>query len=88
MRFTFVPLTCLALLLLASPVMAKEKKQDKQMDPQAMMEVWKQLATPGEPHKLFATLAGRGRSSRLNGIRCCETRTRRNRNESWQRSSK
>lgn len=58
MRFTFVPLTCLALLLLASPVMAKEKKQDKQMDPQAMMEVWKQLATPGEPHKLFATLAG------------------------------
>ena len=23
-----------------------------------MMEVWKQLATPGEPHKLFATLAG------------------------------
>lgn len=58
MRFRFVPLTCLALLLLASPVMAKEKKQDKQMDPQAMMEVWKQMATPGEPHKLFATLAG------------------------------
>ena len=58
MRFRFVPLTCLALLLLASPVIAKEKKQDKQMDPQAMMEVWKQMATPGEPHKLFATLAG------------------------------
>lgn len=58
MRFRFVPLTSLALLLLASPVMAKEKKQDKQMDPQAMMEVWKQMATPGEPHKLFATLAG------------------------------
>jgi hypothetical protein len=58
MRFTFVPLTCLALALLASPVMAKEKKHQKQMDPQAMMEVWKQLATPGEPHKLFATLAG------------------------------
>ena len=58
MRFRFVPLTCLALLLLASPAMAKEKKQDKQMDPQAMMEVWKQMATPGEPHKLFAGLAG------------------------------
>lgn len=58
MRFTFVPLTCLALALLASPVMAKEKKHQKQMDPQAMMEVWKQMATPGEPHKLFATLAG------------------------------
>jgi len=58
MRFRFVPLTCLALLLLASPAMAKEKKQDKQMDSQAMMEVWKQMATPGEPHKLFASLAG------------------------------
>ena len=58
MRFRFVPLTCLALLLLASPAMAKEKKQDKQMDPQAMMEVWKKMATPGEPHKLFAGLAG------------------------------
>ncbi len=58
MRFRFVPLTCLALLLLGSPVMAKEKKQTKQMDQQAMMEVWKQMATPGEPHKLFATLAG------------------------------
>ncbi len=58
MHFRFVPLTCLALLLLASPALAKEKKHEKQMDPQAMMEVWKQLATPGEPHKLFATLAG------------------------------
>ena len=58
MRFAFVPLTCLTLALLASPVLAKEKKHQKQMDPQAMMEVWKQMATPGEPHKLFATLAG------------------------------
>lgn len=58
MRFTFVPLTCLVLALIASPVLAKEKKHEKQMDPQAMMEVWKKMATPGEPHKLFATLAG------------------------------
>jgi hypothetical protein len=58
MRFTFVPLTCLVLALIASPVMAKEKKHEQQMDPQAMMEVWKQMATPGEPHKLFASLAG------------------------------
>ena len=58
MRFRFVLLTCLALLLLASPVMAKEKKHGKQMDPQAMMELWQKLAQPGEPHKLFATLAG------------------------------
>jgi hypothetical protein len=58
MRFSFVPLTCLALALIASPVLAKEKKHEKQMDPQAMMEVWKKMAQPGEPHKLFATLAG------------------------------
>ena len=33
MRFRFVPLTCLALLLLASPVMAKEKKHGKANGP-------------------------------------------------------
>jgi hypothetical protein len=38
--------------------MAKEKKPAKEMDPQAMMEVWKKLSMPGEPHKLFASLAG------------------------------
>ena len=58
MRFTFVPLTCLALARIASPVMAKEKKHAKQMDPQAMMEVYQKLATPGEPHKQFESLAG------------------------------
>jgi hypothetical protein len=58
MRFAFVPLSYLALALLASPVLAKEKKHEKQMDPQAMMEVWKKMATPGEPHKLLAGLAG------------------------------
>jgi Protein of unknown function (DUF1579) len=58
MRFTFVPLTCLALVITVSPLMAKDKKPEKQMDPQAMMEVYQKLATPGEPHKLFASLAG------------------------------
>ena len=58
MRLTLVPLTCLALFVFASPVMAKDKKPAKEMDPQAMMEVWKKLAMPGEPHKLFASLAG------------------------------
>ncbi|OAI47216.1 hypothetical protein AYO43_04845 [Nitrospira sp. SCGC AG-212-E16] len=53
-----VPLTCIALFVLASPVIAKDKKHDKQMDPQAMMEMYQKLATPGEPHKLFASLAG------------------------------
>ena len=58
MRLRFVPLTCLVLFVLASPAIAKDKKHEKQMDPQAMMEVYQKLATPGEPHKLFATLAG------------------------------
>ena len=58
MRLIIVSLTCLALALIATPVMAKEKKQAKQMDPQAMMEMYQKLATPSEPHKLFATLAG------------------------------
>jgi hypothetical protein len=38
--------------------MAKEKKSKPAMDPQAMMDLWKKLATPGEPHRLFASLAG------------------------------
>lgn len=58
MRFTHITLTCLCLVMSASLVMAKEKKQEKQMDPQAMMETYKKLATPGEPHKQFASLAG------------------------------
>jgi len=58
MRFTRIILTCLCLLMTASFVLAKEKKQEGMMDPQAMMEMRKKLATPGEPHKLFASLAG------------------------------
>jgi len=38
--------------------MAKEKKQEGKMDMQAMMEVYKKLATPGAPHKLLASMAG------------------------------
>ncbi len=58
MRFRFVSFSCLALALIASPIIAKEKKHEKPMDPQQMMEIWKQAAVPGEPHKLFAGLAG------------------------------
>ena len=58
MRLKQIMLTGLCLVMTASFVMAKEKKQEKQMDPQAMMEAYKKLATPGEPHKLFASLAG------------------------------
>ena len=58
MRVIYLAVTTLCLMLIASSGLAKEKKQQKQMDPQAMMELWKKAATPGEPHKMFATLAG------------------------------
>jgi hypothetical protein len=58
MRLMISVLTCVCLILSASTAPAKEKKHEKQMDQQAMMELWKKLATPGEPHKLFASLAG------------------------------
>jgi hypothetical protein len=58
MRLTHFTLAGLCLVLTASVAMAKDKKSEKQMDPQAMMEMYQKLATPGEPHKLFATLAG------------------------------
>lgn len=58
MRTPQLAATTLCLMLAVSPALAKDKISEKPMDPQAMMEVWKKLAQPGEPHKLFATLAG------------------------------
>lgn len=46
------------ILLLASVAMAKNKKVEQPKDPQAMMDLYQKLATPGEPHKLLASLAG------------------------------
>jgi hypothetical protein len=57
MRFTIITLTCLCMVMITVPVLAKDKKPT-QMDMQAMMDTYKKLATPGEPHKLFASLAG------------------------------
>jgi hypothetical protein len=58
MRFISVAITLVGITLTVSPGFAKEKKHEKAMDPPAMMELWKQAATPSEPHKLFATLVG------------------------------
>jgi uncharacterized protein DUF1579 len=58
MRFTTITFTCLCMVLTAIPVFATDTDKEKQMDPQAMMEMYKKLAAPGEPHKLFASLAG------------------------------
>ncbi|HMZ53645.1 MAG: DUF1579 domain-containing protein [Nitrospira sp.] len=58
MRRSCVMMLCLCALLMVAPAMAKEKKGGMPMDKDAMMELWKQLATPGEPHKMLASLAG------------------------------
>ena len=38
--------------------LAKAEKQKAKMDMQAMMEVYKKVATPGKPHKILAKLVG------------------------------
>ena len=58
MRFTLIIMTYLLATLITGPVLADEKHTGKQMDMEAMMEAYKKLAMPGEPHKLFASLAG------------------------------
>ena len=58
MRLIHVAVAGLCVALTASVAMAKDKKAEKQMDPQAMMEAYAKLATPGEPHKQLAGLAG------------------------------
>ncbi|MGJ0483547.1 MAG: DUF1579 domain-containing protein [Methylomicrobium sp.] len=58
MRYIQLTFTTLCIVLMASVVMAKDKKAEKSMNPQAMMEVYTKLATPGEQHKQLASLAG------------------------------
>lgn len=58
MRYLQLTLMSLCLVLAASVAMAKGKKAEKPMDPQAMMEVYNKLAAPGEQHKQLASLAG------------------------------
>jgi len=57
MRLLYASFVCLCLMMTASLSIAKEKKTTRK-DPQAMMEEYKKLATPGEPHKQLASLAG------------------------------
>jgi hypothetical protein len=58
MRLIHLILTGFCVVLTISVAMAKDKKSEKQIDPPAMMEVYQKLATPGEPHKQLASLAG------------------------------
>ena len=50
--------TVLSLLLLSSPALAKETKAKKAVNPQAMTDEYRTLATPGEPHKQLTSLVG------------------------------
>jgi hypothetical protein len=58
MRILSFAVATLGVVLAVSPAPAKDKKGGKPMDEKAMMELYQRLATPGEPHKLFASLAG------------------------------
>ena len=58
MRFIPFILPYLFVVLTAVPMLADEKHSEKAADMQAMMEAYKKLAMPGEPHKLFSSLAG------------------------------
>lgn len=58
MRVSIITVVSVCALVVTSSAVAKDRKADKQMDPQAMMETYKKLATPGEPHKQLAGLAG------------------------------
>ena len=57
MRCRSMVTTGLCLVLAAAPVLAKDKKPTE-AETQAMMETYKKLATPGDPHKQLAALAG------------------------------
>jgi Protein of unknown function (DUF1579) len=46
------------ILLFGVSGFAKDEKHKKHQDPQAMMETYQKLATPGEPHEQLAKLAG------------------------------
>jgi hypothetical protein len=58
MRLIHLILPSIFIVMTTSPAASKDKKMEKHMDPQAMMEEYQKLATPGEPHKLLASLAG------------------------------
>lgn len=58
MRVISFLLLCLSLFATTLSAMAANKDVEKQMDSQATMEMYQKLAMPGEPHKLFASLAG------------------------------
>lgn len=58
MKYLYVTLVCALSMLATTHVIAEESKNTKPMTPEEMMEIYTKLATPGEPHRLLASLAG------------------------------
>lgn len=58
MRYLQFTLFIVFSLLMTMGVLANDQKNGKPMSHEEMMEVYAKLATPGEPHKLFASLTG------------------------------
>lgn len=58
MKYLRLVLMIVFLVLLTTSAIANDQKSSKPMNPEEMMEVYTKLATPGEPHKLLASIAG------------------------------
>lgn len=58
MRYIQLIPTIFCVSLMVSVATAGDKHANKPVDPQEMMEIYEKLAIPGEPHELFASLAG------------------------------
>jgi hypothetical protein len=58
MRYIQLIFITFSTLFLISMAIADDKHAHKSADPQEMMAIYEKLAVPGEPHKLFASLAG------------------------------
>ncbi|MBX3332959.1 MAG: DUF1579 domain-containing protein [Nitrospira sp.] len=58
MRKLAIRVTCLCMILIGSPALAKPDQKSRKLDPQAMTETYQKLATPGDQHKRLGELEG------------------------------
>ncbi|MBL8497913.1 DUF1579 domain-containing protein [Nitrosomonas sp. JL21] len=58
MRYLSLIWIAVLFMLVATPIVADEKKSNKPMSSEEMVEIYTKLAAPGEPHRLLASLAG------------------------------
>lgn len=58
MRYLSLIWIAVLFMLVATPTVADERKSNKPMSSEEMVEIYTKLAAPGEPHRLLASLAG------------------------------